>query len=476
MAKTLSYGQLQARNLLNKQESPPKNILEARKDIAAFGKHLFDLTAAEHHLEWLLEIQTNQNSDCLNQIAGDDLRISAPRGSGKTTWFCIAIAWIIGHNQNIRIILTSFSDEVALAISVYIKGIIEGQKYREIFPWIQPSHRWADGAWFIKRSRQLKDPTLLAVGMNGGIASRRADLLVIEDPIKSGKQIANERIRREMVTWLHQVLSPCAVPGSRKFVSSTRYRVDDIHGTEFTEEKGWKVISQKAIIEVDGEEQSYWPDYISLEDLQNKRAENEISFASQYQNDPMDEGTMIVHPSLIVYQDCEISFYDAIAIGIDLASSTAEKADYTALVVAARKGQNFYTLTGTKGKWSLHETILKIFALHEYWDIYCGRMTFACEAVAYQTAFANELKRRSNEENISARIIPVRPKGSKEDRLFGLAGLLEDKKHFFNKGTTEAIASEIVGLGKSAHDDMADAWMYAMEQLLGKKKLEASEY
>jgi len=253
--KTWTPHNRKARDLADKavQPKPSAETLAARKDIGAFGEYVAGYKPAEHHKEWLAAIQTDASNAVLNFVSGQDLRISAPRGSAKTTWMTIALAWIIGHNPGIRIILVSYSLDVARTISIAVRDLVQSFRYRIVFPHIRKSRRWADGSWFIDRvfakvKIQHKDPTLLAVGARGSISGRRADLIAIEDPIRSSEAIANPRIRQSMRTWWSEILQPCLVPGGRTFVNSTRYRIDDIHGTTFTVEKGWHVIHQRAIV------------------------------------------------------------------------------------------------------------------------------------------------------------------------------------------------------------------------------------
>ncbi|MCC5670093.1 hypothetical protein LC653_41460 [Nostoc sp. CHAB 5784] len=73
--------------------------------------------AATHHLDWITELVTGKSSQGLNLVAGDSLSILAPRGSTKSTWIAMWVAWVIGHNPSIQIIYVSYSESVALSRS-----------------------------------------------------------------------------------------------------------------------------------------------------------------------------------------------------------------------------------------------------------------------------------------------------------------------------------------------------------------------
>lgn len=452
------------------QISPCDRTLAARNNLGIFGEHISGLKPARHHQEWLTAIVTNSSSTALKLVAGKNLRIAAPRGAAKTTWISLALAWIIGHNPGIRVILVSFSEEIALSISVAVKLIIESEQYREVFPNIFPSKRWSDGAWFIDRTAAgftqiLKDPTVLAVGSGGSIASRRSDLIILEDPIKSSDAIANPIIRKAMVRWWGEVLRPTMVPGARAITSCTRYRIDDIHGTTFTTENNWQVITQSAIIEHNGVESSYWAEYVSLEELLAIREENPTTFSSQYQNNPLSEENQIIKPEWIVRGAIPNQF-EALALGIDLAASKKESADYTALVLIGKQGKNYYVVDAHRGRWTIYETALEIFKMHSRWNPTTRDFTIQIESVAYQSAFGPELKRLALAEGLSLRIDNVHPKGDKEQRLRGVTGLLETELVTFNIGQPlGALIEELLQFGVSAHDDTVDAFTLALAKL-----------
>jgi predicted phage terminase large subunit-like protein len=447
---------------------PSQEILDARESIAAFGEYVSQYKAFPHHQEWLNAIQTSSSNGVLKRVAGDNLRISAPRGSAKTTWMIITIAWVIGHNPGIRIILVSYSIEVARAISIAIRNLTQTFRYKVVFPHIRKSKRWADGNWTIDRVHAKvdalnKDPTVLAVGMRGSISGRRADLIVIEDPIRSSEAIANPAIRQAQRTWWGEVLQPTLVPGGRVLVNSTRYRIDDIHGTTFCSEKGWHVIHQRAIIvDEDGNEQSYWTEYEPLERLLTLRAEDPKAFASQRQNDPIADGDRAIEPEWIIKDDVPDDF-DAIAIGVDLASSKQQGADYTALVAIGRK----------RTKWTIHETVKQIIVMHELATQLSGSVEIAIEAVQYQSSLKAELKRvAALEYSRYLRVRNVTTRGSKEDRLRSVSGVIETGNHIFmsNTKSVDRVISELLEFGVGVHDDLADAWAIAQRALLRKGK------
>lgn len=442
---------------------PSKDALLAQQSIAVFGQKLTGFEALPHHVEWLDSIQTNCDSETLKLIAGKDLRIAAPRGGGKTTWAMIAIAWIIGHNPSIRIILTSYAEEIAIAISLGIKSLIESNEYRRIFPNIRPSKRWADGKWWINRTAAgvttfIKDPTLLAVGMEGAIGSRRSDLIIIEDPIKSSKAIANPNVRTAMITWWNEVINPTRAKGGRAICFCTRYRIDDIHGTTFTESANWQVIKQQAIVTNEyGIESSYCEQLKSITELVQMRERDPHSFNSQMMNNPMSIEIQIIKPEWIVTRSL-VNYFEAIVIGVDLAASEKESADYTAIVAVGRANKKYQVISATRGRWSIHQIAIEIFKTYSNLQSHSDRLVVKVEEKALQVAFIREFKRLAIEQNLLVVIEGDKHQGSKEQRLRGISGLFEASLISFNKSANLVqLKAELVSFGNCAHDDLADA-------------------
>ena len=446
--------------------------LESFYDPVKFLETLLGKPLANHHLTWVNSIVTNLNSSVLLKVSGDNLRISAPRGSAKTTIISALLAWIIGHNPAIRIILCAYAEDVALTISVSVKNMIDCDKYRQVFPMVKKSRRWRDRSWVIDREYAgitvpIKDATLYAVGVTGAIASRRADLIVLDDPIRSSKDIANPARRTDMVRWWAEVLEPTLVPGGRCLVLCTRYRHDDIHGTLFLPVNGWQVITQPAIVNDEhGNEVSFWPEYMPLEFLLSKRNNNPVAFASQYQNFPTAEENQLISPQWIL-RDSVHSYYTDIAIGVDLAGSARTTADYTAYVVVGLTTDKKYHVIGFgRGRFTISQTIKELLILYEQYYSFCDRLSFQLESIAYQVAFTREFKRVTIDRGLRCRVDSVVLKGDKTARLYGVSGLFESLKVIFNQDCNFGILlEELLNFGATAHDDLVDALVYALSKL-----------
>ena len=90
--------------------------------------------------------------------------------------------------------------------------------------------------------------TIACGGLKGAITSKRSQLVLIDDPIKSAASINNPDIRREMEQTWSNVIAPTMFQGARAICLGTRFHFDDIHSTLFVPKNNWKQIVQKAVI------------------------------------------------------------------------------------------------------------------------------------------------------------------------------------------------------------------------------------
>jgi len=197
-AKSLATGVTKA-----ELEVPPL-IRRARADFGAFCEVL-GKPNAEHHRRWVEEFVTGIDSSQLLQCAGPNTAVLAPRGSAKSTVLGMLVAWLIGlHAQErkmLRLLYLGYSLDIARSRSHTIKAIIGSRAYQEVFPMVrlsktrQSDELWAIDMEFAGIDVAGDDPyTLVGQGLSGSITSRRSQLIVLDDVVKSSESIQNPEI------------------------------------------------------------------------------------------------------------------------------------------------------------------------------------------------------------------------------------------------------------------------------------------
>jgi hypothetical protein len=489
------YSRLNARARHGAFNPIPKDAgdiaLLARNDLAIFGEYVCGKKPAVHHQEWIAELVTNRSNDSLKLIAGEDTEILAPRGSAKSTWIGFFVAWVIGHNPGIQIIYVSCAESIAISRGRLIRRIIESSKYQEVFPNISKSNRWTDTLWEIDKGKAGvntidSDYTFYSVGVTGSIVSRRSNLIIGDDLIKSSQSIKNREIREQMVENWNEVICPTLIPGGRIVDIGTRFRRDDIHASEFTQDKGWRQIIQKAVLtdEATGIEKSFWEDRFELGDLQSRRERNPVAFSFQYQNEIIGTGTESIDYEWIRRGDIPmLDKFEEKILGIDLASSLKNRADFTAFVLVGRYLDSYYVIDCRFGKWignlDKFDTIKQ---LYEEW----GEFEILVESVSYQSSFIKDFDDWINREEETKsthgltikqlRCNGIKLKGDKLQRLSGFKGLFQRGKVIFNQyRLMSKLIDEICNLGTSVHDDGCDAFVYALSGLVSRRRLDTSD-
>ncbi len=163
-----------------------KAWLEAcRRSPTLFIAHMTGLGPGQMHVELqkFLQQAAEDGADSLTLV---------PRNHAKTTQGSVGLTpWEIGQppsaaypegglNERYQIVQATKPDAKKTVRS--IKRILESDRYREIFPWVEPDReQWGVEALCVKRTRLgLRDPTLSAQPING-TAGQRADKLVPDD-------------------------------------------------------------------------------------------------------------------------------------------------------------------------------------------------------------------------------------------------------------------------------------------------------
>ena len=109
-----------------------------------------------------------------------DLIINIPPGTSKTTICSImATCWAFANMPSIRILITSFSDDAVISIADKVKLILNSEKYKNLFGWVE-IRKDVNNKHNLKTT---KNGEFYASSVNGTITSKHFDILGVDDPI-----------------------------------------------------------------------------------------------------------------------------------------------------------------------------------------------------------------------------------------------------------------------------------------------------
>ena len=224
------------------------------------------LTPAAHH-RFLLG-----NLDELTQGTIKRLLVLMPPGSAKSTYASIIfpVWWFMQHPRS-SVIAASHTAALVEHFSRHIQSLIGEYRHKIGFDLRigdRSKSNWqtsAGGEYF-------------AVGIRGAITGRRADLVIIDDPVKSMGEADSATHRQHIWDWYTAELLTRLKPDARIAVVMTRWHEQDLGGQLITRGGGdWRVLRLPAIAE-DHDPigrppgAPLWPAWESVESLNRKQA------------------------------------------------------------------------------------------------------------------------------------------------------------------------------------------------------------
>jgi predicted phage terminase large subunit-like protein len=199
-----------------------------------------NLVPARHHRLIIGELQA------IAEGKVDRLMILAPPGSAKTTYTSrLFPAWFFAHKPRSNIIAASHTAGLADENSGYVRRLVR-------------DHGETLGYGLANDARDLWHPTTggayLAVGLLGAVRGFRADLVIIDDPIRAYAEAESETLRESTWTWFTSDLLSRLTPSGRIVLIATPMHEDDLMGRLLrVQGERWKVLRLPALSEGDGD-------------------------------------------------------------------------------------------------------------------------------------------------------------------------------------------------------------------------------
>jgi predicted phage terminase large subunit-like protein len=168
------------------------------------------------------------------------LMVCMPPGSAKSTYTSVEFpAWYLGRNPEKSVIAASHTYELAERFSRRVRNLILEPNFQEVFEVGLAPDSQSAGRWDTSKGGEY-----FAAGVGGSVTGRRADLGLIDDPVKSREDADSERSREKAWEWYVNDFLTRLKPNSAVVLVMTRWHEDDLGG-RILEREGdkWKVIS-----------------------------------------------------------------------------------------------------------------------------------------------------------------------------------------------------------------------------------------
>ena len=152
----------------------------------------------------------------------DRLMIFMPPGHAKSTYASILFpAWFFTQRKNLDVIGASHGAELAEDFSGRIMGVIRDHGAELDYGLVNEN---------VKLWRTTNGGVYRAAGAGGSITGRRADLFIIDDPIKGREDADSQVIRDKVWAWYRAEVITRLKPKARIAIISTRWHEDDLCG------------------------------------------------------------------------------------------------------------------------------------------------------------------------------------------------------------------------------------------------------
>jgi predicted phage terminase large subunit-like protein len=236
---------------------------------------------APHH-RFLLE-----QLEAISRGTIDRLMVLMPPGSAKSTYASILYpAWWFTQHPVSSVIATSHTKSLAEHFGRQVRDMVNEHGSRLGFS-LHPGLR-AAGYWQTSRKGEY-----FASGTRGPLAGRRADLAIIDDPIKSHAEADSPVLRERLWSWYRSDLTPRLKPKGRVVLVMTRWHEDDLAGRLLALNAAeWHIICLPALAEDNdplgrAPGTALWPEWEDEAALLRKRGTvGERSWTAQYQQSP----------------------------------------------------------------------------------------------------------------------------------------------------------------------------------------------
>lgn len=447
-----------------KHDAPKRQ--RARRDWKYFFKHVLGFG-----LEWFHEDMFRYQRDNHQSM------ILAPRGHGKSTVLTIGYAlWRILRNPDVRILVLSETDDIALELTRSMKRYLESTAWRDLFgDW--RGDPWSDGEFTVNRRRRLrKESTVTAAGVLSGIQGGHYDLVICDDLV-SEDQANSEKRRKRVIEKFKQTLMPMLEPGAPLHIVGTRYHPYDLYGT-LVGKDGMFSETHKIYKAIRDDGSPLWPQYFPLHDVYDDKGKLKIKgllhiksdigtifFNSQYQND-----TEAMKGRTFKYEWFERNAYSADEVpehaylvqAVDPAVGQKQTSDYCAIATGAydHKEKTLYVLGVKRGRWSFHEQIRQI--QNEYHRYSRGEKKKVAK-VGIENNSAFDFIREHLRKKTRLPVVGIRAVRDKTARAQEFSAQVENGRVRFPRHMLGSeLIEEFLFFPDGEHDDMVDACVHLL--------------
>jgi len=190
-----------------------KKDTKLRTEFLPFVKHIWpDFIEGYHH---------NKIADAFNRLRTGKLKrliVNMPPRHTKSEFASYFLpAWMIGNDPKLKIIQATHTAELAVRFGRKAKTLIDSTEYQDLFKTRLREDSKAAGRWETDQGGEY-----FAVGVQGAVTGRGADLLIIDDP-HSEQDVYSPTAFEKAYEWYTSGPRQRLQPGGRIVLVMTRW-------------------------------------------------------------------------------------------------------------------------------------------------------------------------------------------------------------------------------------------------------------
>ena len=374
------------------------------------------------------------------------------------------VAWLLGHNPALKIMVASYSQDLARLHSNLTRTIMETEWYRADFPGTRISERG-------NRALELETTAggvRKAVSVGGSITGFGADIIIVDDCMKAD-EARSAVTREELRSWFDNTLSTRLNDKATGVIFSIQQRLHEDDLPAYLLEKGYEHLNLPAIAEKEetvaiGRDRVHHrlvgdlldPLRESREVLDQLRRDlGPAVFAAQYQQDPVaPEGNLIRMEWFGTYDEApQRHEFLKVVQSWDTGMSAAPTSDYSVCTTWGfeRTCQKWYLLDVFRHRLDFPDLKRAVIELQRQWRADKVIIENACSGISLW----QELKAKG-----PFRPLMIPPTSSKEERFSGCLAEVEAGQFLLPADAPwlAAFRAELKAFPSSRHDDQVDSF------------------
>jgi predicted phage terminase large subunit-like protein len=310
---------------------------------------------------------------------------------------------------------------------------------------------------------------MYAVGVGGQTTGKRADVAIVDDPIKNQQEAESPVYREKLYRWFQQVLYPRLTPHGAVVLCMTRWHHDDLAGRLLADrDQGhglpWRVLSFPALAE-EGDQLGraigapLWPRLYNRQRLAEIQGTlSEWQWLAMYQQRPTPEHGATYHRDWFEHRYETPPAMDLRILTVDSAFKTGVGNDYTALEIWGRNATGYYVLHVLNERLEYPDLTTTIVQMANEWHV----SGIYIEDKASGQSAVQSLQR---ETRLPVLAVPVQ--ANKQQRADSNTPTWRAGRVWLPRSAPwlDAFVGQHLAFPRGVHDDMVDAANIALDVL-----------